>query len=70
MKFETMLKATLRWEPDRNTTEGVVLGSIVRMVRNLNNFCFFIKTYPFGTKVQQHAAYTKSSNNIFNKKQL
>lgn len=40
MKFETMLKATLRWEPDRNTTEGVVLGSIVRMVRNLNNFCF------------------------------
>ncbi len=40
MKFETLLKSTMRWEPDRNTTDGVVLGSIVRMVRNLQNFSF------------------------------
>ena len=40
MKFDTMLKSTMRWKPDRNTTNGVVLGSIVRMVRNLTNFSF------------------------------
>lgn len=40
MKFDTMLKSTLFWEPCRNTTEGVVLGSIVRMVRNLSGYSF------------------------------
>lgn len=40
MKFENMLNATMRWAPDRNTTNGVVLGSLVRMVRNLAGYNF------------------------------
>ena len=35
MRFETLLKQDPGWAPDRNTTDGVVIGSIVRMVRNL-----------------------------------
>ena len=35
MKLETLLSSARNWTPDRNTTDGVVLGSIVRMVRNL-----------------------------------
>lgn len=40
MNFDTMLKACLNWAPDRNSTDGVVLGSIVRMVRNLSGYPF------------------------------
>ncbi|MBQ9829522.1 MAG: hypothetical protein IJO38_04205 [Akkermansia sp.] len=40
MKLETLLSSTRNWTPDRNTTDGVVLGSIVRMVRNLPGFPF------------------------------
>lgn len=40
MKIDTLLKNTPAWEPDRNTTDGVVLGSIVRMVRNLPGHVF------------------------------
>ena len=40
MRFETLLKQASGWTPDRNTTEGVVIGSIVRMVRNLPGFPF------------------------------
>lgn len=35
MKIDTLLKNVVGWESDRNTTDGVVIGSIVRMVRNL-----------------------------------
>lgn len=35
MKLETLLRNAAGWESDRNTTDGVVIGSIVRMVRNL-----------------------------------
>lgn len=35
MKVEAILNTPPMWEPDRNTTGGVVVGSIVRMVRNL-----------------------------------
>ena len=40
MKIETLLKTAPAWSPDRNTTDGVVMGSIVRMVRNLAGFRF------------------------------
>lgn len=40
MKIDSLLKNIPAWEPDRNTTDGVVLGSIVRMVRNLPGFPF------------------------------
>ena len=40
MKPESLLKNALNWQPGRNTTEGVVIGSIVRMVRNLPDFPF------------------------------
>ncbi|MBR5186664.1 MAG: ATP--guanido phosphotransferase, partial [Akkermansia sp.] len=40
MKFETLLKQASGWAPDRNTTDGVVIGSIVRMVRNLPGYPF------------------------------
>ena len=40
MKFDTLLRAPHLWNPDRNTTDGVVFGSIVRMVRNLPDFPF------------------------------
>ena len=40
MKFDTLLKTPYTWNPDRNTTDGVVYGSIVRMVRNLPEFPF------------------------------
>ena len=40
MKFDTLLKAPHFWNPDRNTTDGVVFGSIVRMVRNLPGYPF------------------------------
>lgn len=40
MKFETLINAPMAWNPDRNTTDGVVCGSIVRMVRNLPDYPF------------------------------
>lgn len=40
MKFDTLLKNEPKWAPDRNTTDGVVMGSIVRMVRNLSGYPF------------------------------
>ena len=40
MKFDTLLKSPHSWNPDRNTTGGVVYGSIVRMVRNLPEYPF------------------------------
>ncbi len=40
MKFDTLLKTPHFWNPDRNTTDGVVFGSIVRMVRNLPDYPF------------------------------
>lgn len=40
MKLETMLKSTPDCTPDRNTTDGVVIGTIVRMVRNLSGYPF------------------------------
>ncbi len=40
MKLETLLNSVRNWAPDRNTTDGVVVGSIVRMVRNLPGFPF------------------------------
>ncbi|MBE6416258.1 MAG: hypothetical protein E7032_06950 [Akkermansiaceae bacterium] len=40
MKLETLLSSTRNWAPDRNTTDGVVVGSIVRMVRNLPGYPF------------------------------
>lgn len=40
MKPESLLKNKLNWEPGRNTTNGVVIGSIVRMVRNLPDYPF------------------------------
>lgn len=40
MKLETLLSSTQNWAPDRNTTDGVVVGSIVRMVRNLPGYPF------------------------------
>ncbi len=40
MKLETLLNSMPDWAPDRNTTDGVVIGSIVRMVRNLPGYPF------------------------------
>lgn len=40
MKLETVLNSVRPWAPDRNTTDGVVVGSIVRMVRNLPGYPF------------------------------
>ncbi len=40
MKLETLLSSARNWAPDRNTTDGVVVGSIVRMVRNLPGYPF------------------------------
>ncbi len=40
MKIDTLLNAPLSWAPDRNTTDGVVVGSIVRLVRNLAGYPF------------------------------
>ena len=40
MKVEAILNTPPMWEPDRNTTGGVVVGSIVRMVRNLPDHPF------------------------------
>ncbi|MBO5684244.1 MAG: hypothetical protein J6R92_04785 [Akkermansia sp.] len=40
MKINTLLSTPPNWAPDRNTTEGIVVGSIVRLVRNLAGFPF------------------------------
>lgn len=40
MKLENLLKSARPWAPDRNTTDGVVVGSIVRMVRNIPGYPF------------------------------
>lgn len=40
MKLDTLLSKSPGWNPDRNSTEGVVMGSIVRMVRNLPGHSF------------------------------
>lgn len=40
MKLETLLQSPISWKPDRNTTQGIVYGSIVRMVRNLPGYPF------------------------------
>lgn len=40
MKIDSLLNTPPSWIPDRNTTEGVVIGSIVRMVRNLPGYPF------------------------------
>lgn len=40
MKLETLLKNAPGWATDSNDSHGVVIGSIVRMVRNLPGFPF------------------------------
>lgn len=40
MKLETLLNTPVEWKPDRNTTDGVVIGTIIRMVRNLPGYPF------------------------------
>ena len=35
MKIQTLLNTEPDWTPDRNTTDGIVIGCITRMVRNL-----------------------------------
>lgn len=40
MKLQNILSSISDAAPDRNTTDGVVIGSIVRMVRNLPGFPF------------------------------
>ena len=55
MKLETVLNSVRPWAPDRNTTDGVVVGSIVRMVRNLPG-------YPFpGGALRNHAPLWQQS---------
>lgn len=40
MKIDTLLSTPPEWAPDRNSTDGVVVGSIVRLVRNLSGHPF------------------------------
>lgn len=40
MKLNSILNSPPAWFPDRNGTEGIVVGTIVRMVRNLPDFPF------------------------------
>lgn len=40
MKLQTLFSTVPDWTPDRNTTDGVVLGCITRMVRNLPEHSF------------------------------
>jgi protein arginine kinase len=40
MKLETLLNTIPDWMPDRNAHDGIVMGSIVRMVRNLPGYPF------------------------------
>ena len=40
MKINTLLSAPSNWSPTRNDSDGVIMGSIVRMVRNLAGFPF------------------------------